>query len=130
MQRVLILEDEHLIALMLAEWLAEVDCEVVGIAKSIKEALCFLARSTPDAAILDLQVADGPAYPVARELRKRRIPFVFATGHMHAEIDPDFALPPIASKPFDFERLTLLLRNMPCVERNAPPHLIDPICPV
>lgn len=111
MQRVLILEDEQLIAGMLADWLVEVGYEVCGLAKSVEGALELIGVAAPDAAILDLQLRDGTAYPVARALRLKDVPFVFATGRSSLEIEREFRNAPVASKPFDFPRLLDVLQS-------------------
>lgn len=117
MTRLLILEDEHLIATMLADWLAEMKFEVMGPARSNREALALIEQSLPDAAILDLLVEDGMSYPVARELQRRTVPFLFATGYSGEDIDASFADACLAMKPFEFDKLRdLLTRILPAVE--------------
>ncbi len=112
MARLLIVEDEHLIATMLADWLAEMGFEVIGIARSNREALAILEHTSPEAAILDLLVEDGMTYPVARELRQRTVPFLFATGYSGEDIDASFMDASVAMKPFEFDRLHQLLTGI------------------
>lgn len=109
MTSLLIVEDEQLIAAMLAEWLVEMNYEIIGPAKSNEEALALLSRSTPDGAILDILVEDGNSYTVARELQRRSVPFFFATGYSGSSIDPSFDRAEVAMKPFEFERLCEML---------------------
>lgn len=109
MTSLLIVEDEQLIAAMIAEWLEEMDYEVIGPAKSNEEALALLSRSTPDGAILDILVEDGNSYAVARELQRREVPFFFATGYSGESIDPSFNGAEVAMKPFEFDRLCEML---------------------
>lgn len=109
MSRLLIVEDEHLIAAMLADWLGEMNYEVIGPAQSNAEALALLEHSTPDAAILDILVEDGMSYPVARELERRSVPFFFATGYSGCDIDKSFTGAAVAQKPFEFDKLRELL---------------------
>lgn len=71
-----------------------------------------MRSSLPDAAILDLQVTDGETYPVARELIRRGVPFVFATGHSCEEVHPEFQFAPLTTKPFDFQNFHGLLRGI------------------
>jgi DNA-binding response OmpR family regulator len=108
----LIVEDEQLIAAMLAEWLEDMNYEVIGPAKSNEEALALLSRSTPDAAILDILVEDGNSYAVARELQRRAVPFFFATGYSGEEIDASFTDASVAMKPFEFDRLCEMLTRV------------------
>ena len=112
MTSLLIVEDEQLIAAMLAEWLEEMNYEVIGPVKSNEEALALLGHSTPDAAILDILVEDGTSYPVARELQRRAVPFLFATGYSGESIDPSFNGASVAMKPFEFDRLCEMLTRI------------------
>jgi DNA-binding response OmpR family regulator len=108
----LIVEDEQLIAAMLAEWLEDMNYAVIGPAKSNEEALALLGRSSPDGAILDILVEDGTSYPVARELQRRAVPFLFATGYSGESIDPTFNSASVAMKPFEFDRLCEMLTRI------------------
>ena len=112
MTSLLIVEDEQLIAAMLAEWLEEMNFEVIGPAKSSEEALALLSRSTPDAAILDILVEDGNSYAVARELQRRAVPFLFATGYSGESIDPAFNGAEVATVRVD-RLCELLIRILP-----------------
>ncbi|MEJ0098106.1 MAG: response regulator [Bauldia sp.] len=81
MPRILLLDDEPLIAMMVADWLAEIGCETVGPADSVASALGFLDGEPLDGAILDVWLGDEDSFPVADTLRRRGVPFAFATGH-------------------------------------------------
>ena len=117
MPRFLILEDEPMIAAMLADWLEQQGHSVEALAQTNSRALNLIDQTSVDAAILDIQVSDGPAYPVASKLRQRNIPFFFATGWTVDAIDADFQHELIARKPFEFEtlgqQLLALLNNRP-----------------
>jgi CheY-like chemotaxis protein len=104
MFRILVLDDEPLIAMMLQEWLTELDCETVGPAYSVAGALALLDGVTLDGALLDLSPGDNETcYPVATALRARCVPFVFATGYADPVVDARFKDTLILSKPFTFE---------------------------
>lgn len=105
MIRLLVLEDEPLIAEMLVFWAREMGCEIVGPASSIKDALLLIEKNRVDLAFLDICVSDGDSYPVAARLKARKIPFVFATGISDACIDPKYAGAPVAQKPFELDHL-------------------------
>src|SRR5262245_19084283 len=81
MPRILVLDDEPLIALMIADWLEEQGLEVLGPAYSVTQALEILSSQAAHAAILDVSLGSSDSYEVADVLASRRIPFVFATGH-------------------------------------------------
>jgi DNA-binding response OmpR family regulator len=103
MPRIFILEDEPLIAAMLRDWLAELGCETLGPASSVSDALNLVGELVADAAILDVSLPDGECYEVADELRRRGVPFAFATGYGAGKLAPPFAGALVLSKPFSFE---------------------------
>ena len=83
--RILIVEDEALIAWTLADALEEVGAEPLGPASTAAAALDLIGRETPDAAILDGDLADGRSTPVALALAARGVPFVFHTASVRPE---------------------------------------------
>jgi DNA-binding response OmpR family regulator len=105
MPRFFVLEDEPLIAAMLADWLEQQGHCVVGLAHTTAEALTIVDELQVDAAILDVKLRDGAAYPVAQKLRQRRIPFLFATACEKSGIAAEFAQENWVCKPFEFELL-------------------------
>lgn len=80
-RRILVLEDEFLIALDLVDLLDGLGAEVVGPAHRNEQALELLAQAHVDAAVLDVNIAGQRSDVVAEELRRRGIPFIFATGY-------------------------------------------------
>lgn len=112
MSRFLVLEDEPLIAAMLADWLEQQSHVVVGVAQATAEALRLIDTVAVDAAIVDIEVRDGTAYPLAEILRERRIPFAFATGWPKQSIAADFRGQMILCKPFRFDLLGHSLREL------------------
>lgn len=112
-KRILIVEDEPLIAEMLREWIAELGYETVGPAASNEAALALIAGGPPlRCAILDITVRDGPSYPIAKALKERRIQYAFATGHGTETIDPQFKNAPTLLKPFDFDVLAEVIAHL------------------
>jgi DNA-binding response OmpR family regulator len=105
MPRFFVLEDEPLIAAMLADWLEQQGHCVVGLAHTTAEALTIVDELQVDAAILDVKLRDGAAYPVAEKLRQRRIPFLFATACEKSGISAEFAKEHWVCKPFEFDLL-------------------------
>ena len=102
MARILIVEDEPLIAMLLEDWLAEMGHEPVGPVDCVDAALQVVATAEFDAAILDLTIRARRSDPVADALRKRGIPFAFATGDTASALDGRFAGVPTVAKPYDF----------------------------
>ena len=98
--RILVVEDEAAISLLLEDMLLDFGCEVIGPAARLSAALEAVARETVDLAILDVNVAGEPIYPVAEALAQRSIPFVFSTGYGSAGIKDLYRDRPVLQKPF------------------------------
>ena len=80
-QRILVLEEEVSIAQLLAEMLEALNCQVIGPAERIPQALALLVDHHVDAAILDVKVRGQSTAPVAEDLLRRGIPWAFASGN-------------------------------------------------
>lgn len=112
MARVLIVDDEALIAMMLSDLLTEFGHDTVGPAHSEGQAL-ELVQSTPiDAAILDVTLGDQDCFAVAKALGERGIPFAFATGHGAQSMPDGYRELRTVSKPFDFEVVRRLVDEL------------------
>jgi CheY-like chemotaxis protein len=98
--RILVVEDEAAISLLLEDMLLDFGCEVIGPAARLSAALDAVSREQVDLAILDVNVAGEPIYPVAEALAQRSIPFVFSTGYGSAGIRDAFRDRPVLQKPF------------------------------
>ncbi len=104
--RLLLVEDQMLIAMDVEAMLAERGLEAVSTANSAEEALRLLRAGRPDAAILDVNLGQSTSLPVAEELRRLGVPFVFATGYGDGNmIPPEFAGVPLVRKPYDIDAL-------------------------
>lgn len=110
--RVLVLEDEALIALTLMDTLRELGCTIVGPASSAPAALDRLEQVTPDLAILDVNLGGSSSAPVAKALRARGVPFVYCTGYAEPalQIEQDL-IAPMLTKPVDPRELAEALRK-------------------
>jgi CheY-like chemotaxis protein len=98
--RILVVEDEMLVAMNIEDMLLELGHEVAGLASRLDPALA-LAREVPfDAAMLDVNLAGEPSFPVAELLAERGIPFLFATGYGRQGIEERFHARPILQQPF------------------------------
>lgn len=98
--RILVVEDEAAISLLLEDMLLDFGCEVIGPAARLSAALDAVSNEQVDLAILDVNVAGEPIYPVAEALAQRSIPFVFSTGYGSAGIRDSFRDRPVLQKPF------------------------------
>jgi PAS domain S-box-containing protein len=103
--RILLVEDEALVAMMMRDSLVELGFCVVGPFDRAAEALACAADEPLDAAILDVNLGGDLVYPVAERLVRRDVPFVFVTGYDAENIDPRFAHVPVLQKPIEREVL-------------------------
>ena len=112
--RILVVEDEPLIAMMLEDFLDVLDREVAGTADSVATALAQIDDGTAiDAAILDVNLRGGEkSTPVAEALAARDIPFVFATGGTEEGVDERFRDRPRLTKPFTMDGVARALDQL------------------
>jgi CheY-like chemotaxis protein len=103
--RVLLVEDEALVAMMIQDTLAEFGFQVIGPLSTASEALVAARESHFDAAVLDINLGDGLVYTVAEILGVRGVPFVFVTGYDVDSVDPRFSDIPILQKPIERDML-------------------------
>lgn len=103
--RLLIVEDDMLIAMMIEDVLLGCGCEVVGPVGRLADALNAAQREPLDGALLDLNLAGERADPVAAVLRDRDIPFVIVTGYGPEAGGTQYPDVPLLAKPFDPETL-------------------------
>lgn len=104
-RRVLVVEDEMMIAMMLADMLEDLGHQVVGPVARLDKALDLVRRETIDVALLDVNVHGQEIYPVADELIRRGIPFMLATGYGAKGVREQYRSWPILQKPFQQENL-------------------------
>lgn len=110
--RVLLVEDELLIAQMLRVMLEDLGCAVVGPAARVNEALDLIEAEPVDAAVLDICLNRQFSYPVADELTLRGVPFLFSTGYQPDRVRPEYRDCPILQKPYravELERVLIEL---------------------
>jgi DNA-binding response OmpR family regulator len=112
LSRILIVEDDALLALDLAQHLERAGFAVAGRAASAARALSLLAQSGCDAAILDVHLGKGQtSEAVAQELLSRGIPFVTVTAYSHEQRPPVYGSSPVLSKPLRLGDLLAELRR-------------------
>lgn len=110
-RRVLVVEDEALIALFLEEELLAVGCAVIGPVSKLDAAVKLAKEEQLDAAILDVTVRGGDTFPVATILTDRGTPFIFATGYGEWTLPDAFRGKPVLKKPFSFAELERALQS-------------------
>ena len=100
--KVLVVEDNFLIAELIRSLLDECGCETIGPAPRVSLALALVDDGHLDGAFLDINLAGEYCFPVAELLRERGVPFVFLTGYDDIEIIPSALREvPRITKPFD-----------------------------
>lgn len=107
--RVIIVEDDALLAMALELALSEQGCDVVGLASNLDDATSLAADASFDGAILDVNLAGERVYPVADILSARGIPFLFATGYGRAGLRESDHASPVLQKPYQVTALVKLL---------------------
>lgn len=110
-RRILVVEDEALVSMMLEDMLTDLGYEIVGPATRVAKAIELLDQEKVDGAILDVNVAGEQVYPVADALAERGIRFAFVTGYGTAGLAKLYADRPTLNKPFSLVDLDALLRR-------------------
>ncbi|WP_084698550.1 response regulator [Muricoccus aerilatus] len=132
-RRILVAEDECLIAMLIEDCLRQAGAEVVGPAASAEDALRLLtkvgAEGTLDAAVLDVRLGDGSVLPVADKLTALGVPFVFATGYEAPELGR-YTAAPVLLKPISTGNLMTTLADLvraPCSSALAQVRTSGPL---
>jgi CheY-like chemotaxis protein len=110
-RRVLLVEDEMMVAMLVEDMLADFGCHVVGPVGRIDEALAAAGAGGVDIAILDVNLNGKETYPVADALTAKGIPFVFATGYGAGGLREAYKAHPTLQKPFQQRDLVRVLAS-------------------
>jgi CheY-like chemotaxis protein len=122
--RVLVVEDEAAVSILIEDMLADFGTEIIGPAGGMDEALRLAGKENLDLAILDINLRGQETYPVAEVLGTRGIPFIFATGYSTAALPERFRDSPRLQKPFSLrsfqDTLKEALIGRPCHTETSP----------
>jgi two-component sensor histidine kinase len=110
-KRILLVEDEPLVSMMMTQMIRDLGGEVVGPYGSMAEAAAAPLEAI-DAAMLDVNVAGELVYPLAERVAAQRKPMVFLTGYDAKSVDARFSKSPILTKPIDERELAIVLAGM------------------
>jgi light-regulated signal transduction histidine kinase (bacteriophytochrome)/CheY-like chemotaxis protein len=111
--KVLVVEDQYIVALDVETMLLDEGAEAVELAPTAQEALRLLQISSPDVAVLDVNLGTDTSIAVAEELSRRGIPFIFATGYGDSHAVPETLLRvPRVQKPYNAAAISLALRQV------------------
>ena len=110
--RVLVCDDNLLMAEVVAEFLLECGLEPMGPVGRLESAMRMARERALDGAILDINLNGRPCFPICAILSVRRIPFMFLTGYPHAAIPIEYRAAPLVSKPFEPNEMKEIVANM------------------
>ena len=103
--RILVVEDESLVALMVREALIDAAFDVVATCASVPDALAAAKTQILSCAVLDINLDGAPIYPVAEYLTAKGVPFLFMTGYSGEHVDRRFLHIPVLQKPLNLDQL-------------------------
>lgn len=111
--RVLILEDEAMITMMMEDMLTDLGCEIVGPAATVAAAIALIGKTEMDVGLLDLSLGQGETgYPVADALVAKGVPFAFVTGYGADGLREAYRSRPTLTKPFRLETLERMVAQL------------------
>lgn len=110
--RVLVVEDEAIIGMLIEDMLNEIGCKFVDVAASVNGALGVLAEASPDFAVLDINLNGERSFPVADILKSRAIPFVFLSGYGARGLAEAYSGAKVLQKPFHLCDLKAVLEDL------------------
>jgi CheY-like chemotaxis protein len=108
-RRVLVIEDEMLILMMIEDMLADLGCESVAVASKVGPAISLIEGQEFDTAMLDMNLNGIESYPVADALSAREVPYFFSTGNSLTDMKDGYRDQDVLKKPFTFEQLGSML---------------------
>ncbi|MFB9948136.1 response regulator [Rhizobium puerariae] len=117
--RILVVEDEMTIALLMEDMLMELGHQVVDLAMRLSQAEELAKKADFDMAILDVNLDGRKSFPVADILTGRGIPFAFATGYGITGIEPAYGGSPVITKPFLIDDLKVAIETLSSHNRAA-----------
>lgn len=116
--RILLVEDQPIIAMDVEYMLADHGVATVDTAATTAEALAFIEAARPDAAILDFNLRSGTSLPVAEQLLALNVPFIFTTGYGDGSMIPAaFSHIQMVTKPYD---ATILIETLTRAMTGSP----------
>jgi len=110
--RVLVVEDEMLVSMLVEDMLSDLGCSVVGPAAELDQAMDLAKTADIDLALLDVNLGGKPIFPVADALKARGVPFAFASGYGEAGLSEEHRGAAVLQKPFREADLAKALRGL------------------
>ena len=110
--RILVVEDEMLLVMMIEDMLLDLGCDAVIVASRTEQALKLIESERFDAALLDVNLHGEKSDRVADALLAQRIPFIFCTGGSLVDLAPKFRGRPVLRKPFSYDELSEMVAQL------------------
>jgi CheY-like chemotaxis protein len=110
--RILVVEDEYLIRMLLEDMLSDLGYEIAGAVGTIAEASEIAKNAEFDVAILDVNLDGKEIYPVADILSQRGLPFIFVSGYGEGSLAEPYRDRPALQKPFQSQQLETALAGL------------------
>ncbi len=110
--RVLVVEDEMMVSMLIEDMLSDLGCVVIGPAARLDEAIALAESTQIDCAVLDVNLGGQPIFPLADILRAKGAPFAFATGYGDAGLRDVDKGSPVLQKPFRESDLARILGEL------------------
>ena len=111
-RRVLVIEDEMLVLIMIEDMLADLGCKSVTSAATIDKALALIDAQAFDFALLEINLNGSDSHPVAEALSARGVPLVYSTGNTDHGSRDGYSGRPVLRKPFKYEELVAILTRL------------------
>jgi CheY-like chemotaxis protein len=111
-RRILVVEDEMLVVMMIEDMLSDLGCESVTSAATVDKALALINAQVFDAALLDVNLNGNDSHPVAEALSARGVPFVYSTGNSGQCLREGYSDRPVLRKPFKYEELVAMITGL------------------
>jgi CheY-like chemotaxis protein len=120
--RVLVVEDETLVAMLLEDMIADLGATLAGSASRVGRALEIIngGQTELDLAVLDVNLGGEDAFPIAAALAERGIPFAFSTGYGSAGLPDEWRSRPTLQKPFTHDQVKAVLTRALTEASRAP----------
>lgn len=115
--RILVVEDEALIAMLAEDMLESIGCTIAAVAATVRDAMSAIEEHQFDAAMLDVNLNGDTSMGIASAVRAKGIPYVFTTGYGSDGVDGDHADAPVLAKPYVLGDLEAALHK--CLGRQA-----------
>jgi DNA-binding response OmpR family regulator len=119
--KILVVEDNYLLAEVVCDFIVECGMEPIGPASGLETGLVYAREAPLDGAILDVNLDDRFCFPICAVLTERNVPFAFLTGYSHLSIIPQaYRSVPLVAKPFDPDELRGVIEGMLSGRQDGP----------